>query len=156
MKISWKDGLIKSLIILFLLFDLVLVFYIVKQCSKPKGVPEKSVVSEESKILQIEVLNGCGVPGIANQFTDYLRMKGFDVVKTANYEEELNVPNFNVLTTVVIDRRGRLENGIRIAEALGLGRERVLQEVNEAYLIDASVILGKDYAQLESWQRMEK
>ena len=105
-------------------------------------------VTETSDPLQIEVLNGCGVTGVASQFTDYLRSKGFDVVRIENYE------SFNVLKTVVIDRRGIIKNGVKIAKALGLNEGRVLQEVNEAYLIDASVILGKDYRQLTSWQMM--
>jgi hypothetical protein len=94
-------------------------------------------------------LNGCGVSGVANKFTDHLRANGFDVVKTDNYE------SFNVLRTVVIDRRGNMENATRVAESMGLSEERVLQEVHEAYLIDATVILGKDFRQLAVWRLME-
>lgn len=149
-KIDWSDNLIKFLIGLVLVVDLVLIYFVARQCSKPAVVVEEPTTPvEETRILQIEVLNGCGVSGIANEYTDYLRGKGFDVVKTDNYE------SFNVLRTVVIDRRGNIKNGVRIAEALGLGEDRVLQEVNEAYLIDATVILGKDYRQLEAWQLME-
>jgi len=149
--VDWKGVLTKFLIGLLLVVDLVLVFFIVRQCSKPPVVVEKKPVKEgKVRVLQIEVLNGCGVPGAAAKFTDYLRAKGFDVVKTDNYE------SFNVLKTVVIDRRGSPKNGARIAEALGLGEERVLQEVNEAYLIDATVVLGRDFRQLKCWQIMEK
>ena len=149
--VDLKSGLTKFLVGLLLVVDLVLVFFIVRHCSKPPVVVEKRSVKEEKvRVLQIEVLNGCGVPGVAAKFTDYLRTKGFDVVKTDNYE------SFNVLKTVVIDRRGSLKNGARIAEALGLGKERVLQEVNEAYLIDATVVLGRDFRQLKCWQIMEK
>jgi len=151
-KLTMKDGLIKALIGLVLVVDLVLIFFIVRQCSKPVKVEEPVVVQkqEEPVVLQIEVLNGCGVPGIASQFTDFLRERGFDVVKTDNYEL------FNVPNTVVVDRRGILKNSIRIAEALGLGEDRVVQEANEAYLIDASVVLGSDYRQLEAWKSMER
>ncbi len=148
-QIDLRETFTKFLIGLVLVVDLVLVFFIIRQCSKPVHIEEGITVREETRVLQIEILNGCGVSGIANQFTDFLRAKGFDVVKTDNYE------SFNVLKTVVIDRRGNKKNSVRIAEALGFGEERVLQEVNEAYLIDATVILGKDYRQLESWQSME-
>jgi hypothetical protein len=144
---NWKNGLMKLLIALFILIDLILIVSIIRQCSKPPM--EEIVVEEEPKILQIEVLNGCGVSGIAAKYTDYLRMEGFDVVRTENYE------TFNVLKTVVIDRRGRIQNGLRIASALGLGEDRVLQETNEAYLIDATIILGKDYRHLTPWAKME-
>jgi hypothetical protein len=144
---NWKGRLVKSLIALFVLIDVVLILFIIKQCSKPPV--EEVVVEEEPKILQIEVLNGCGVTGIAGKYMDYLRKQGFDVIRAENYE------TFNVLKTVVIDRRGKIQNGIRIASALGLGENRVLQEVNEAYLIDATVILGKDYNRLDPWEKME-
>jgi hypothetical protein len=146
-EINWKSGLIKFLITLFVLVDIVLIVFIVRQCSKPPV--EEIIVEETPKILQIEVLNGCGVSGIAAQYTDYLRSEGFDVLRTENYE------TFNVLKTVVIDRRGKMQNATRIASALGLGEERVLQEVNDAYLIDATIILGKDYRQLSAWKKME-
>jgi hypothetical protein len=146
-KTNWKSGLMKLLITLFILIDLVLIVFIIRQCSEPPV--EEIVIEEEPKILQIEVLNGCGVSGIAAKYTDYLRQEGFDVVKTENYE------TFNVLKTVVIDRKGSIQNGLRITSSLGLEEDRVLQEINEAYLIDATVILGKDYRQLGPWSKME-
>lgn len=141
--------MIKFLIFLVLVVDLVLIFFVVRQCSKPAVLVEEPKPPEEPRILQIEVLNGCGVSGVANAFTDFFRTQGFDVVRAENYE------SFNVLRTVVIDRRGDMKNVVRIAEALGLGEERVLQEVNEAYLIDASVIIGKDFRRLPAWLQME-
>lgn len=149
-QFDWKGGLIKFFIGLLIVVDVVLVFFIIRQCSRPAVEVVEETVQEPVRPLQIEILNGCGVSGIAAQFTDHLRAQGFDVVKTDNYE------SFNVQRTVVIDRRGAVENSVRIAEALGLGADRVLQEVNEAYLIDATVILGKDFRQLPCWQTMEK
>lgn len=146
-RTNLKTGLMKLLITLFVLIDLILIVFIIRQCSKPPV--EEIVIEEEPKILQIEVLNGCGVSGIAAHYTDYLRKEGFDVVKTENYE------TYNVLKTVIIDRRGSLQNALRIASSLGLGENRVLQEVNEAYVIDATVILGKDYRQIRAWSKME-
>ena len=39
-----------------------------------------------SDVIQIEVLNGCGIAGIANRFTGVLRSNGFDVVETGNFD----------------------------------------------------------------------
>ena len=153
---GWRDRLLQFLIAVVLVVDVVLVYFIVRQCSRPEPVAEEVAVEEEPASIQIEVLNGCGVPEVAARFTDFLRARGFDVVKTANFEEEFGRPNFNVNQTVVIDRRGNLRNGVRIAEALGLGESRVIQQVNEAYLIDASVVLGKDFRELSAWQGMER
>ena len=143
-----KEGIIRFFIVLFVLANCALIFFAVRRCSAPVvELPEEEVV-EEPRILQVEVLNGCGVSGVADKYTEFLRMKGFDIVRSDNYE------SFNVLKTVVIDRRGDVKNAIQIAQSLGLSEERVLQEVNEAYLIDASIIIGKDFRQLTSWKEM--
>jgi hypothetical protein len=151
-----KSNLMKFFIGLFLLADLVLVFFIIRQCSKPAGMVEEKVLEKEV-VLQVEVMNGCGVQGIANTFMDFLREKGIDVVRTGNYEEEeFGNPNFNVDRTVIIDRRGNLQNSIKIARTMGLGDDRVIQQVNAAYLIDATIIIGGDFRQLSCWQEMER
>lgn len=151
--INWKDIILKIFIGVVAIINIILVISTFRQCSQ---TPEEEIVISEEKIIppplrpiQIEVLNGCGVSGIAAKFTDFLRSLDFDVVKTDNYE------SFNVLKTVVVDRRGNRNNMLKIAEALGLSDERILEEVNEAYLVDAVVILGKDFRQLKSWQGIE-
>ncbi|MEJ2627895.1 MAG: LytR C-terminal domain-containing protein [bacterium] len=158
-----KDGWIKLLIFIFIVVNGFLVYNLIKQWSAsqvvPKAIAPKSedIVTKkketknlvDSAPLQIEVLNGCGVSGIAAEFTEYLRRQGFDVVKTDNYE------SFNVLETVIIDRRNKTERITKIAKSLGLDSSRILKEINEAYLIDATVILGKDYKRLSSWKKME-
>ncbi len=162
-ELKIKDGWIKFLILIFIVANFFLIYNLIKQWSTPKAsekiaVPEDDVAVQEKKKpvkavdsapLQIEVLNGCGVSGIAAEFTEFLRQEGFDVVKTENYE------SFNVLETVIIDRRGRSERIKEIARSLGLDTSRILKEINEAYLIDATIILGKDYRQIASWKKME-
>jgi hypothetical protein len=158
-KRKGKDILISGLIGLVLIANGVLIFYMVRHCAGPStemiteepAEPEPPVYRQ----LQIEVLNGCGVSGVANRFTDFLRSKTFDVVKTDNYEEEPGRANFNVIETVVIDRRGKKNNAMRVIKALGIGESRLLEEVNEAYLIDATVIIGKDYRTVPAWNQME-
>lgn len=100
--------------------------------------------------VQIEVLNGCGAPKIADKFMSYLRGKGFDVVKTGNYE------NFNVTKTLVIDRKGNSKNAIRLANVLGLKKTDVISEVHEMFMVEATVVLGKDFRTLSCWKSLEK
>lgn len=149
-RIDWRRILFKSLIGLILTVNLVLVFFIVRRWTGPR-IPDAPRTRQEQpeRVLQIEVLNGCGVNRLASRFTDYLRQADFDVIRTDDYE------TYNVEKTVVIDRRGNLQSVFRIADALGLDRIRVLQEVNPAYLIDATVILGRDFRSLGAWNRME-
>ena len=89
---------------------------------------------------QIEVLNGCGVSGIAAQVHEFLREKGFDVVNVENAR------GFDYSETLVIDRGG----DIRIARALAraLGTENVIRQVRPDLVLHATVILGEDYKTL--------
>jgi hypothetical protein len=95
------------------------------------------------KVIQLEVLNGCGVPGLANDFTSVLRKNGFDVVETGNFE------NFDMQNTVVIARTFNSENARRVADALGINQENVFIEASEDFYLDATVVIGSDYKSLK-------
>ncbi len=122
-----------------------------KISSEEKMSSKKEIKFPSQEVsFQVEVLNGCGVPQIADRFTRFLREKKFDVVKTGNYE------NFNVAKTLVIDRHGNLKSCIELAEVLGLKRTRVIQQIHSLYTVDATVILGKDFRTLSSWKVVEE
>ena len=95
-----------------------------------------------SEIIQIEVLNGCGIPGIANAYTGVLRSNGFDVVETGNFD------HFNLEKTIVISRSGVLDNARRVASALGVEQINVIREESPDYFLDVTVVIGHDYEQL--------
>jgi hypothetical protein len=154
-QIDWRRTFYRTLIGLFLVIDVVLIVFVVKRCTESRTGIEKPAESrprreEPEHVPQIEVLNGCGVTGLAARFTDHLRQAGFDVVKTDNYESH------NVEKTLILDRKGNLKYANKVADALGLDRKRVLQEVSAAYLIDATVIIGRDFRTLGAWKNMEK
>ena len=94
------------------------------------------------RIIQLEVLNGCGAQGAAVAFTDFLRARGYDVVEVRNYK------TFDVKESLVIDRTGELGNAEKVAYALGVRKENIIQQLNPEYYIDVSVVIGKDYATL--------
>lgn len=95
-----------------------------------------------SQVIQLEVLNGCGITGIATRFTDKLREYGFDVVETGNYD------HFDVSNTFVVSRSGQMENAYRVADALGISREQVLREQAPEFYLDVTLIIGSDYESL--------
>jgi len=97
---------------------------------------------KHKKNMQIEVVNGCGVDGVADRFTDYLRKKNFDVVYTGNYR------SFNIDNSIVIDRTGDIINAEYLAEVIGIDNKQVIQQKNKNYFLDVSLIIGKDYKQL--------
>ncbi len=99
--------------------------------------------TKTGEIIQLDVQNGCGVQGVAQKFTDYLRSRNFDVVQSSNYK------TFDVERTLVIDRTGVIENAKKVAHALGVDEENVVQQINPDYHLHVSVVIGKDYERLK-------
>ena len=95
------------------------------------------------EIIQIDVLNGSGVQGVASNCTSYLRARGFDVVEMRNYKTS------DVNESLVIDRAGNTANAEKVAYALGIKRKNIVQQLNQDYYVDVSVVLGKDFSSLK-------
>jgi len=112
----------------------------------PRIISERSETHSEliSDIIQLEVLNGCGVNGVANAYTNILRRNGFDVVETGNFD------HFNLKESFVISRSGNMNNAFRIAKALGIKEENVIREESPDFYLDATVVIGADYEKLNS------
>lgn len=112
----------------------------------PRIFTERTETNSEliSEIIQIEVLNGCGVPGIANAYTGILRTNGFDVVETGNFE------TFDLQETIVISRSGIMDNAYRVADALGVARENVIRESSSDFYLDVTLVIGHDYEKLNT------
>jgi len=91
------------------------------------------------QLIQVEVLNGCGVTGIGDGLTDVLRAKGIDVVKTGNYR------SFDIENTFIIDRLGKIETANRVADSLNLNKRFIITEINKSYFLDLTIVIGKDY-----------
>lgn len=140
-----SKGLLVNIAIGFLSVVLiVLVYALVTRIFIPRI--ENQRVDQSSnligEVIQIQVLNGCGISGIASSFTAKLRRSGFDVVESGNFE------TFNVQKTFVIDRSGNLENARRVANALGISEDQIIREVATGFYLDATVVIGFDYDQL--------
>ena len=101
---------------------------------------------EGGGVIQVDVLNGCGVTGAATQVRDYLRARGFDVVELLNYK------SFDVSESIVVDRVGDGVAAQKVAAALGLGSGRIVRQINPDYFVDVSIVIGKDHASLKSSQ----
>ncbi|MDE2887480.1 MAG: LytR C-terminal domain-containing protein [Gemmatimonadota bacterium] len=109
--------------------------------SKPESLAKPD--PETIQGIRIEVLNGCGVAGVAEKVGRYLREAGFDVMTWKNAD------SFNYPETIVIDRTGNLENARIVAGAMGL-RTHIQQIVHDPYRIEqVAVIIGRDYDRLD-------
>lgn len=95
------------------------------------------------EIIQIDVLNGSGLQGAANNCTSYLRARGFDVVEMRNYKTS------DVHESLVIDRVGNKKNAEKVAYALGIKKKNIVQQLSHDYYVDVSVVIGKDFSSLK-------
>jgi hypothetical protein len=139
-------NLLLNLILLFLI--IVVAFLSFSIINKIKNNTHKPVPVEDKKvpatIIQLEVLNGCGIAGAAEKVTDYLRINHIDVVQMRNYI------SFDIEKSLVIDRTGNRANAEKVADLLGINRKNIVQQINSDYFLDVSLVIGKDYNQLKS------
>ncbi len=115
----------------------------VKIANPPDKVETNALNQSPSEIIQVEVLNGCGVGGVADRFTDFLRTNNFDVVNIGNYIR------FDMDETLIIDRIGNMANAYKVAKSLGVKNENVIQQLNNDYFLDVSIVIGRDYFTLQ-------
>jgi len=87
---------------------------------------------------QVQVVNGSGIPELAQRAADALRAQGLDVVAVGNADAQ------NYDETVVLVRRGNAGIARQVASALGRGQ--VMEQRDPSLLVDVTVVLGRDYA----------
>ena len=107
---------------------------------------DNTTEQQPSKIIQLEVLNGCGIGGVADKITSYLRQNNFDVVQIGNYR------SFDIDNTLVVDRTGKRINALKVAKALGIDPKNVIQQINNDYFLDVSLIIGRDFNHLKPFK----
>ena len=97
------------------------------------------------KTVRIAVYNGCGRPGLAATFAEFLRGMGYDVVNGVGE----NADAFDYPVSAVVDRSGNSVAAQQVAMSLGI--DVVLeQRASDPYLIeDVHVILGRDWNTLK-------
>jgi len=90
--------------------------------------------------IRVEVLNGCGEPGLAKRVAWTLRDKGLDVVNGNGS----NASHFNFSESIVVDRCGDPEKAKYVARVLGISN-CIQQVYEEGYHIEeVTVVLGRD------------
>jgi hypothetical protein len=142
----WMRAASNGLVLLFAVVVLYLIWSFVNRMFLDPPVEPDVVQGGKVHTIQLDVLNGSGTPKLSQRFTDYLRARGFDVVEMGNYKDS------RVERTRVIGRTGNLTAARQVAEALGVPKERVTQEIDRTSYLDVSVVIGKDFRSLKPLQ----
>ena len=120
---------------------LVLAMFLGMQRSKTGECLPVPTEKKQSVIIpsvgSIQVLNGCGVGGAANNVADFLQAKGFDV------KNKGNAPTNNYPFTLVVSRKKDGAIARQVAQALGTDKLSFVRTSDESY--DATVFVGPDF-----------
>jgi LytR cell envelope-related transcriptional attenuator len=102
--------------------------------------------SSVSISVRMQVLNGCGTPGVAARFAKYMTDAGKPDF-TIDVIDEKNFGSFKQEKTTLISRRAGSPVVERLAMKLGLPPEQVTyKELEDNFLdIDYSLVVGSDY-----------
>ena len=115
--------------------------------SEEVDLAELDQIDEIEKIdwstLKIDVLNGCGIAGIARKSEQWLVKNGYRVRITENADRHDYAISF------LQDRSGHLDAAIELAEALNLSLDQIqeLKGTPSPYT-DLTLVIGKDYKRL--------
>ncbi|MDB4951039.1 MAG: hypothetical protein JWM27_3688 [Gemmatimonadetes bacterium] len=103
----------------------------------PASLPAGAVPEPPADRIQVEVLNASGRPGLAKDVMRYLRERGFDVVSTGNARPP------DGTATRVLARTRDVRAAREVAESLHVAT--VATQVDTTLVLDASVVLGRDW-----------
>jgi len=134
--------LISLLSLVILIFVVSMIFKFVSG-NKTEQISENEIGKlNKNEMIQVSVLNGCGVKGLAGKVRDYLRDKGFDVVDVGNYNEPAKF-------SFVIDRIGDTSSARKLAKAMGVAESKIVHIVDSSMFLRSSIVIGNDYQKLK-------
>lgn len=131
---------ILSIVIVFFTLSLVIRLFIGSGADPTIDENVKRLSVEE--VIQINVLNSCGIKGLAANTRDYLRNLGFDVVDIGNYKK-------NVEKSFIIDRLGDISSSKKVAYAVGIADSLIVTKIDSSLFLRCTLILGDDYLTLD-------
>ena len=141
----------KPIIYIFLIILLAIAIYSLKIYLSNDKIEDMTYQTNlESNIVikaEIEILNGCGEAGVANLYANFLRQEGFDVI------ESRNADNFDYLNTnILVHKKEMISVAKNLAKTLKIKEVKLIEEG----MWDLSVIIGKDYKELDSFEIVKK
>lgn len=115
----------------------------------PKDLPDLKMSTQqepESLHIVVKILNGNGVSGVAYKLREFLLTQGFDVSETTNAD------HFNYERTVIYLHSSDYSMAKKVADNLGISNNPILDDRGEDYPCDITIIMGKDYKQINPFK----
>jgi hypothetical protein len=111
------------------------------------SLPPTPIEKQIPNLSSVELLNGCGVSGLADNISKYLRDNLFDVKSTDNaHGPDGRSLAFNYPKTLVISRIPDTKMAQRVAELLGVNEVVFIRTDHSSY--DITIIIGHNYREL--------
>tara|TARA_B100000029_G_C17181194_1_gene817037 strand:- start:174 stop:710 length:537 start_codon:yes stop_codon:yes gene_type:complete len=109
-------------------------------------ITQSSYEKKTGHKIKVEIWNGCGVPKLANMYKDFLRSEGLDVLDSRNAD------HFNYEKTQILQHRGEIARAVELADIMKIDSDKITQKTDGFLYYDLTLIIGKDYSQLDSYR----
>ena len=110
----------------------------------------------EAFIAEIEILNGCGVSGIAELYTNFLRSSKYDIISTDNAKDEHGKINFDYKNCkIIVNNQKKLRAAYQLSLKLGINKQHIKKNYGNG-IWDITLIIGEDYNNLNSFKKINK
>ncbi len=93
--------------------------------------------------IAVEVLNGTGIPGQAEQAAKKLRQKGYHVVSVGN------ASTYTYIQTRIVDWRGEVQKALEMASLLSIDPNTIILYDKSDKPLDLTLVVGKDWDRIE-------
>ena len=108
----------------------------------PKMLAKELYSADPIKNIKVEILNGCGIKGIAARASEFLRSEHrIDVIRSDNADK------YDYSKTIIIGRNEDLEKILSVSKAFDISinnKNRIQHVPDETLGVDVTIILGKD------------
>jgi len=108
-------------------------------------IEQTDILVKSGEVIQVDVLNACGVNDIAAKFADFLRERKFDVPEIGNTSKKLKYSK-------VYDRVGDPISAKKVAYSLGIDPKQIETRIDSTLYLRATVVIGQDFMSLRPMQ----
>ncbi|MCP4632250.1 MAG: LytR C-terminal domain-containing protein [candidate division Zixibacteria bacterium] len=132
-------GIATSVLVLFAIIFLISTF---------RQVTVESSPMLSDSIVRVQVLNGCGLKGLADRVSELIRKNSSEAV-VFDVVEVKNAPVFGFERTLVVSRTQQTEAAEIIAKNINVNNEILIERlIRNPLEIDVTVVVGSDYEEL--------